>query len=228
VLELTAVLLQALAAPVDPNGIDVSNAAAAVMNARRASQKAANGHADQDSPISRTTTPHVYNAQLSGYGGEDAQYQGHGLSSFGVSGSSPGRAQSPGDGPKSQDQVMSENAALRTRVSELEVINDFIQRRLTGFEYGSAQDGQENGSDSMAQLRLRLEEKEHTENSLRSQLEESHRRENMMKRRLDEVEAELNLAKEALRPMEKEGAKRPRLSDGANGDETKDDLSADS
>jgi len=203
----------------DINGADLqsqAHAVAAVLNARRASQKAANGHGEgADSPVSRTATPNLYNHHVAGFAPmDDGHYQGQTLG-FGIAGTSPGRAASPlnGDAPQTQEQLIAAVSSLKTRVSELEVINDFMQRQLAVPGYNTAQEGQDNANQVEAQLRAQVDQ-------LTSQLEESHRRENMLKRRLDELEAEMQ-AKAALEIHENDrAAKRPRLDseDRAEGD----------
>lgn len=152
---------------------------------------------------------------------DDGQYQSQHLQPFGASGTSPSRAVSPVNGdrmdPQNQDQLLAANSSLKTRVAELEVINDFIQRRLGHYEppYGSGagQDGQDVSHQAAeAQLRSQVELLTQSETQLRSQLEESHRRENMLKRRLDELELELAESKTALGAYENGRAKRARLS----------------
>lgn len=166
----------------------------------------------------------MYNAQgLVGYAGmDDAQFQAHSLPGFGVSGTSPGRAGSPLNGerlevPQTHEQLIATNSSLKTRVSELEVINDFIRGRLEQLERFGAnpQDGQENNSQNDTQLRSQLEAATQSETQLRSQLDESHRRENMLKRRLDELEFELKEAKDAAAEASENGhrAKKLRVSD---------------
>ncbi len=171
----------------------------------------------------------MYNTHISAYPSmDDAQYQAQSLTGFGMAdaAASAGRAPSPLNGdrldvPQTPDQLM---ASLRTRVSELEVINDFMQRRLAMAEYTSAQEGQDaNGQTEAQQLRAQLdqlktqlEQSTQSESQLKMQLEESHRRENMLKRRLDEMEKELDAKSAAGTQEESErAAKKPRLDDPA-------------
>jgi len=138
---------------------------------------------------------------------DDGQYQGQSLG-FGLAGASPGRATSPlnGDAPQTPEQLMAAVSSLKTRVSELEVINDFMQRQLAVPGYNTSQEGQDGTGQVEAQLRAQVEQ-------LTSQLEESHRRENMLKRRLDDLEAEMQ-AKAALEIHDNDrAAKRPRLAE---------------
>lgn len=103
---------------------------------------------------------------------------------------SPGRSASPLNGaqglevPQTYEQLVAQNSSLKTRVSELEVINELFRGRVTQLEQdeSNARRGEE----------MRRE----SEQSLIGRLEESQRRENQLKRRLDDVERELTESKE--------------------------------
>jgi GATA-binding protein len=103
---------------------------------------------------------------------------------------SPGRSASPLNGanglevPQTYEQLIAQNSALKTRVSELEVINELFRGRVTQLEQdeSSARRGEEARRES--------------EQSLMARLEESQRRENQLKRRLDDIERELSEIKE--------------------------------
>ena len=103
---------------------------------------------------------------------------------------------------------------MKTRVSELEVINELFRGRLSQLEQqeAAARRGQEVAGVEQTQLRTQLEASQVSEAQLRAQLEDSHRRENNLKRRLDELELELSAAKEAGFDGESERPnKKPRL-----------------
>lgn len=143
------------------------------------------------------------------YHGMDDHHLQQPLADFGVDAN--GNAHSPmnGDAIQTPNQLLAVNSGLKTRVDELEVINDLIQRRLQHYEtYGTGGTNEE-GLVVAANLRAQIESLQQSEAQLRSQLEESHRRENAMKRRLDEMELELN----ALQSQDHDNgrAKRPRL-----------------
>lgn len=143
------------------------------------------------------------------YHGMDDHHLQQPLADFGVDAN--GNAHSPmnGDAIQTPNQLLAVNSGLKTRVDELEVINDLIQRRLQHYEtYGTGGNNEE-GLVAQANLRAQVESLQQSEAQLRSQLDESHRRENAMKRRLDEMELELN----ALQTQDHENgrAKRPRL-----------------
>lgn len=211
-----------LAAAVDPNGADFggqSNGMAAA-NARRASQRSANGNPDDtNSPVSRTATPNMYNPQPIYQSAED-QFQAHQLTNFGVPGTSPGRAASPMNGERldlsqTHEQMMAMNASLKTRVSELEVIQELYRGRIQQLEQEESLRQVQDASQGDEQLRTQVASLTETNAQLQKDLEESHRRENMMKRRLDELEVELKDAKESLEAQENGRSKRARLDDAA-------------
>ncbi|KAJ0310086.1 hypothetical protein COL516b_002593 [Colletotrichum fioriniae] len=195
----------------DPNGLDIHG-----QNQRRQSQKS-NGNPDgSDSPVSRTATPSLYNPSLPVFQGmDDAQLQA-GLQGFNVSGTD-NRSGSPLNGdrhldvPQTHEQLIAANSALKTRVSELELINELFRGRLSQMEQdeASARRGQEISGKAEAQLRAQLE-------SSKKQLDESHRRENNLKRRLDEMELELKDARDALDLSDSgRAAKKPRIAEVA-------------
>ncbi|KAK2071770.1 hypothetical protein P8C59_006167 [Phyllachora maydis] len=196
----------------DPNGVNTA--------ARRVSQqRPSNGHVDDpNSPISRTGTPNMYGAHggLPLYHGiDDTQFQTQGLPGFSVPGTSPGRAPSPlnGEMPQTSESLLAANASLKTRVSELEVIQELYRSRLAELEQGEAnsRQAQEMSDKTEVQLRAQLDTVTESEAQLRKELEESHRRENMLKRRLDDLEAEFRETKVAMQAYESGRAKKPRL-----------------
>jgi GATA-binding protein len=144
---------------------------------------------------------------------EDPQFQAHPLPGFAVSGASPGRAASPINGdrldiPQTHEQLIAANASLKTRVSELEVIQELYRSRLMQLEADDAhaRQAQEVSGKTEAELRSQLESMAQSEAQLRKELEESHRRENILKRRLDELQ-------ESLEAHENGRAKKLRVAD---------------
>lgn len=115
---------------------------------------------------------------------------------------SPGRSASPINGaqglevPQTYEQLIASNAALKTRVSELEVINELFRGRVTQLEQDEAN------------ARRGEEMRRESEHSLMNRLEESQRRENQLKRRLDDIERELGELRDGA-PR----AKKMRVSD---------------
>ncbi|KAK1767948.1 putative gata transcription factor protein [Phialemonium atrogriseum] len=212
------------------NGADLTGANNAGLGGRRTSGKSANGHQDDiNSPISRTATPSMYTAHGMPlyHGMEEAQFQAQSLQGFPVPGASPGRAASPLNSdrfeiPQTHESLIAANASLKTRVSELEVIQELYRGRLQQLETDevSARQSQEISGKTEAQLRSQLESATQIETQLRNELEESHRRENMLKRRLDELELELKEAKEAIEsPDNGRLAKKPRLDEAVEAED---------
>lgn len=202
---------------VDGNGTDATAAQAAEAMRR---SKVGNGDGI-DSPISRTGTPSVYNTSLSSFMVDDP-YQS------GFNGTGEGRAGSPmngdrsSEGPQTQEQLIAQNSALKTRVSELEVINELFRGRLSQLEQqeAAARHGQEIAGVEQTQLRTQLEAIQETETQLQVQLDDSHRRENNLKRRLDELELELKAAKgitalDSDKPNKRARTEEPDATEGA-------------
>lgn len=221
---------QAVASDANVADLQAQNAAAAALGVRRTSQKAGNGHIDDtNSPISRTATPNMYAGHML-YHGLDEHHLQQPLSGFGVPGPGNGRVPSPMNGegvPQTPEELLALNSGLKTRIDELEVINDLIQRRLQHYETygtgagpaaGNGLDGGHDAAQTEAQLRAQLEALASSEAQLRSQLDESHRRENSMKRRLDEMELELKEAKESLEFHDNGRAKKMRMTETSDAD----------
>ncbi len=114
--------------------------------------------------------------------------------------------------PQTHEQLIAANSSLKTRVSELDLINELYRGRLTQLEQDQANaDNLRHNADvaakEAAQERMQREE-------IQRQLEESHRRENMFKRRLDEMEQENQDLKTKLSELESERpAKRLKVSE---------------
>ncbi|QUC20261.1 uncharacterized protein UV8b_04502 [Ustilaginoidea virens] len=182
----------------DISGVDLDAQNAAAQAIRRTSQKAINGNEGSDSPISRTGTPSMYNQGLTSFMVDDPYQTG------GFNGTSDNGDR---DMPQTHEQLIAHNSSLKTRVSELEVINELFRGRLSQLEQqeAAARRGQEVAGVEQTQLREQLEATQQSETQLRAQLEDSHRRENILKRRLDELELELKAAKDASG----DGAARP-------------------
>ncbi|TAQ84412.1 hypothetical protein B7494_g7278 [Chlorociboria aeruginascens] len=180
----------------DSNGIEQTRSQAGTpppssLNHRRASQKSTNGHSDgSNSPISRTATPSMYGNHLPTFNGhpldEHINYNhSPSLPPMHLRQPSPGRSTSPLNGahglevPQTYEQLIAQNSSLKTRVSELEVINELFRGRVTQLEQdeNNARRGEEMRRESESNLMVRLEE--------------SQRRENQLKRRLDDIEREL-------------------------------------
>ena len=192
----------ATAAP-DPNGMNLQahdpTTAAALAAVRRASQQnPSNGHTD--SPVSRTGTPNMYDPNLAAFHQDLNHFPADPLQQYPLPGGSP-RAASPMNGdqqqqselPQTHEQLIAANSSLKTRVSELDLINELYRGRLTQLEQDQA--NADNLRHEAAQERMQREE-------IQRQLEDSHRRENMFKRRLDEMEQENQDLKNKLADLE--------------------------
>ena len=143
---------------------------------------------------------------------DGSQFQPQGGMAFAIS-AADGRVATDlnGEHPPTQETILAENASLKTRVSELEVIQELYRGRLQQLESDETNVGH-----TVAQLREQLAGATQTETQLRSELEESHHRENMLKRRLDELELELKEAKGASETVENgRPAKKPRIEEPA-------------
>ncbi|KAH6717193.1 hypothetical protein BKA61DRAFT_631154 [Leptodontidium sp. MPI-SDFR-AT-0119] len=182
--------------PFDTNGLEQARSQAGTpplgsMGHRRTSQKSANGHSDgSNSPISRTGTPSMYANHLPPFNGHPLEdhYNHHSpsLPPMHIRQPSPGRSASPLNGnhglevPQTYEQLIASNSSLKTRVSELEVINELFRGRVAQLE----QD--ENNARRGEEMRHKSEQ------DLMRRLEESQRRENQLKHRLDDVEQQLS------------------------------------
>ena len=141
----------------------------------------------------------------------DEPYSSTGISGFGANGDGSGSPMN-GDAPQTHEQLIATNSSLKTRVRELELINELFRGRLSQLEQqeAAARRGHEVAGVEQTQLRSQLEETQESEKLLRSQLDDSHRRENSLKRRLDDLEVELADAKEAAEGETQRPAKKPR------------------
>jgi len=153
----------------------------ALAQHRRASGKISSGLSDRSqSPISRTGTPnfnhpsniapsHLFEQAL--HGGD---FHSPSLPGFGIRAPSPANSSINGshlEAPLPYETLAAQNTALKTRVSEMELINDLFRNRVSELEQSEQSARQ-------------------TESTLRQQLEETKQREADLKRRLDEIEAE--------------------------------------
>ncbi|KAF2122382.1 GATA type zinc finger protein Asd4 [Lophiotrema nucula] len=160
---------------------DADPAMAALAQQRRASGKISSGLSDRSqSPISRTGTPglshpsniapqHMFDGVL-----HSEAFHSSSIPSF-IRQPSPSSVSSVNgshlEPPLSYDALAAQNTSLRTRVNELEVINNLFRERVTELE----------NSEQVARG---------AEAQLRAELGEARQREADLKRRLDEVEDE--------------------------------------
>lgn len=197
----------------DANGLSASRSEAGTpplssRGHRRTSQKTSSGASDRsNSPISRTDTPGLHhNSNIAPQHLFDGvSLTDHGfhpspsLPALHLSHPSPGSTSSLNDRhlepPQSYESLLATNTSLKTRVSELEVINDLFRGRVAELE-------QTDANARRAEMMAR-----DSESRLRRSLGEAQTREEDLKRRLSALEQQL---------QEKESepqAKRIRLSD---------------
>lgn len=148
----------------------------------------------------------------------DNPYQSSGVGGFATANNGEGRAGSPGgdrnsDPPQTHEQLIAYCAGLKTRVSELDFINELFRGRLSQLEQqeAAARSANEAATAEQTQLRQQLEASKESEAQLRAQLDDVHSRENSLKRRLDELELELKAAQEGSsgRPAKKARTEEP-------------------
>ncbi|KAI9797847.1 MAG: hypothetical protein M1825_005688 [Sarcosagium campestre] len=196
----------------DGNGLPASQSEAGTpppgtLGHRRASGKTSSGTSNgSTSPLSRTGTPGV--AQASHHG-PHALFDGASLSDHAFRPSpvlpslqfkqSPPAPSAPGDRHQERQQsyeaLLASNTALKTRVSELEVINGLYRGRVTELE-------------NEANARRTEQARSESEERLREALSQVERRESALKRRLEAMELEVSeLREEAPR------AKKMRVSE---------------
>ncbi|KAK6826670.1 hypothetical protein RU639_004773 [Aspergillus parasiticus] len=216
---------------VDANGLPTSRSEAGTPplgshGYRRASRKMSPGHSDRsNSPVSRTETPGLpsmqqqqlppqHNSNIAPQHMFDSVTLGdHGLTNGLSSGQL--RQQSPtstsaavdrhNESPQTIEGLLAANTSLKTRVRELEFVNDLFRGRVTELEQSDA-----------AARRSEMIARD-SESRLKRALEDAQRREEDLKRRVSELERHIGEAsngnpegdESSGEPM----AKRMRLSD---------------
>lgn len=160
---------------------------------RRASRKMSPGHSDRsNSPVSRTDTPGMSSLQQHNSNiapqhmfdsvtlGDQGFSSANTLPALQLRQPSPGSTSSMVDRhlevPQTYEGLLAANTSLKTRVSELEVINELFRGRVAELEQS---DATARRSEMIAR---------DSEARLRRSLEESQRREEELKRRLSELE----------------------------------------
>ena len=159
---------------------------------RRTSQKSSGGSERSNSPISRTLTPslthnpniapqHIFDgASLTEHNFQPSPS----LPTLHLSHPSPRSTSSfNGEGhlepPQTYDGLVAANTTLKTRVNELEVVNQFYKERVTQLEQDEA---------NARRAGMTIRDSEHR---FRMALEESQQREDDLKRRIEELERDL-------------------------------------
>ncbi|KAJ5136357.1 hypothetical protein N7448_004911 [Penicillium atrosanguineum] len=205
--------------PVDANGLTgQSDAVTPPLGShgyRRASRKMSSGHSDRsNSPLSRTETPgfaamHGHNSNIAPQHMFDSVTRGDGtLSSSGGLPSLPLRQPSPsavdrqlGESPQTYESLLALNTSLKTRVSELDLINELFRGRVAELEQSDA-------SARRSEMIAR-----DSEARLRRSLDESQRREENLKRRVEELEHQITTVSSGDGDSSEPHAKRIRLAD---------------
>ncbi|KAJ5329834.1 transcriptional regulator family: GATA type zinc finger [Penicillium brevicompactum] len=196
--------------PVDTNGLPSrSEAGTPPLGShgyRRASRKMSPGHSDRsNSPVSRTETPgfgsmHAHNSNIAPQHMFDSVTLGDDAPTFSFCGRSPTRL------PHTFESLLALNTSLKTRVSELEFVNELFRGRVTELEQSDA-------SARRSEMIVR-----DSEVRLRRSLEESQRREEELKRRVSDLERQVGSSSgdaDSGEPL----AKKIRLSDVVETDE---------
>ena len=156
-----------------------------------------------NSPISRNETPaHPSNIapqhMFDGVSSAEHALQSPAVPAFQLRQPSPGSTSSFNDRnlepPQTYEGLLQANTFLKTRVSELEVINDLYKGTVNQYEQGGAPQAEMVPRDSEGQLR--------------QSLEQALRREQDLKRQIDELEREVAELRDEQPP-----AKRSRVSD---------------
>jgi Uncharacterized conserved protein len=173
------------------------------------------GHSDRsNSPLSRTETPGFaamqgHNSNIAPQHMFDSVTRGDGtLNSSGGLPTLPLRQPSPsavdrqlGESPQTYESLLALNTSLKTRVSELDLINELFRGRVAELEQSdaSARRSEMIARDSEARLRRTLDE--------------SQRREDNLKRRVEELEHQLATGGAGEGDSSEPQAKRIRLAD---------------
>ncbi|KAK9574370.1 GATA zinc finger protein 3, variant 2 [Aspergillus fumigatus] len=194
---------------VDANGLPTSRSEDGTpplgsQGYRRASRKASPGHSDRsNSPVSRTDTPgvsalqqqqqhqHQHTSNIAPQHMFDSVTladhtlnQPNGLPSLQLHQPSPTSTSSAAvdrhaDAPQTYEGLLAANASLKTRVSELELINGLFRGRVAELEQSDA-------TARRSEMIVR-----DSEARLRRSLEEAQRREEELKRRVSDLERQL-------------------------------------
>ncbi|KAI1335452.1 hypothetical protein F5Y15DRAFT_419939 [Xylariaceae sp. FL0016] len=198
----------------NPNGhgFQAHDATAAALAAVRATQQKTNGHG-LDSPMSRDSPNNVYDPNLSADFQAMTHFQPDGLTHYAMAGDRPATPSNGEHGleaPQTHEQLIAANSSLKTRVSELEVINELYRGRLQQLEQDNQTADNFRHAAEMSAKEAATERAQREE--IGRQLEDSHRRENNLKRRCDEQEQEIEDLKAKLADGDFErAAKRPKF-----------------
>lgn len=163
-----------------------------LLNNQRASRKTSSGGSERSfSPVSRTDTPTTHHPSniapqhlFDGVSLSEHAFQpSPSMPSLNLRAPSPGSTSSANDRhlepPQTYDGLLQFNTTLKTRVSELEVINDLFRGRVNELEQ----------SDANARRAETMQQESETQ--LRQLLEQTQARENELKRQVEELEREV-------------------------------------
>ncbi|KAF7715539.1 Ascus development protein AreB-like protein [Penicillium ucsense] len=181
---------------------------------RRASRKMSPGHSDRsNSPLSRTDTPgfgsmQAHNSNIAPQhmfdqvtAGRDGGLGSSGLPALPLRQPSPSALDRQLESPQTYESLLALNTSLKTRVSELDLINELFRGRVAELEQSDA-------SARRSEMIAR-----DSEARLRRSLEETQRREEELKRRVNELEQQLGASASVEADSSEPSAKRIRLSD---------------
>jgi GATA-binding protein, other eukaryote len=212
----------------DPSALSIARSDAgspplpsSIQSQRRPSQKTSSGASDRSaSPISRLHTPSIHghhnpniapqhlfdNVTLGVSVSDPILHHSPSLPALHLSHPSPGSTSSLNDRhlepPQTYEGLLAQNTTLKTRVSELEVVNDLYKGRVSQLE-------QSESSARRSEILAR-----DSENRLHRNLEEVYRREDDLKRRISELEAELR-SRGSETNEDAHRAKRARVEDAS-------------
>lgn len=179
----------------DVNGLSASRSEAGTpplgpQAYRRASRKMSPGHSDRsNSPVSRTNTPGMSSLQHNSNIAPQHMFDSVTLGDQGFNSAntlpalqlgqpSPGSTSSMADRhlevPQTYEGLLAANTSLKTRVSELEVINGLFRGRVAELEQSdaTARRSEMIARDSEARLRRSLEEAQRREDDLKHRISE--------------------------------------------------------
>ena len=157
------------------------------MNNRRVSHKTSSGGSDRShSPVSRTETPALHHPSniapqhiFDGVSLNDHTFQSPALPSLHLRHPSPGSTSSFNDRnlepPQTYERLLQDNSSLKTRVTELEVINDLYRGTVNQYEQGGAPQAEMVPQPPESQLKQALDQALRREEALKRQVEDLER-----------------------------------------------------
>ena len=199
-------LISAIKSLFDSNGLPASQSEGTPPPNYASNQRLSHnsGSDRSNSPVSRNETPaHPSNIapqhMFDGVSSAEHAFQSPAIPAFQLRHPSPGSTSSFNDRnlepPQTYEGLLQANTFLKTRVSELEVINDLYKGTVNQYEQGGAPQAEMIPRDSESQLR--------------QSLDQALRREEDLKHQLDELEREVA----ELRGEQSPAKKRRRISD---------------